>query len=61
MQVIVKNTLEPEWESQFEPNSYGLTIGRSCQDARAQCFNNLVDNPRKARHTWVLDADIAGF
>ncbi|MDJ0574969.1 MAG: group II intron reverse transcriptase/maturase [Xenococcaceae cyanobacterium MO_234.B1] len=61
MQVIVKNTLEPEWESQFEPNSYGFRIGRSCQDAIAQCFNNLVDNPRGARHTWVLDADISGF
>jgi RNA-directed DNA polymerase len=23
MQAIVKNMLEPEWESQFEPNSYG--------------------------------------
>jgi RNA-directed DNA polymerase len=61
MQVIVKNTLEPEWESQFEPNSYGFRIGRSCQDAIAQCFNNLVENPRGARHTWVLDADITGF
>ena len=61
MQVIVKNTLEPEWESQFEPNSYGFRRGRSCQDAIAQCFNNLVDNPRGARHTWVLDADISGF
>lgn len=61
MQVIVKTTLEPEWESQFEPNSYGFRIGRSCQDAIAQCFNNLVDNPRGARHTWVLDADISGF
>ena len=60
-QVIVKNTLEPEWESQFEPNSYGFRIGRSCQDAIAQCFNKLVNNPRGARHTWVLDADISGF
>ncbi|MEO1765133.1 MAG: reverse transcriptase domain-containing protein, partial [Cyanobacteria bacterium J06629_18] len=47
--------------SQFEPNSYGFRIGRSTQDAIAQCFNNLVDNPRGARHIWVLDADIAGF
>jgi RNA-directed DNA polymerase len=61
MQVIVKTTLEPEWESQFEPNSYGFRIGRSCQDAIAQCFNNLVDNSRGARHTWVLDVDLSGF
>ncbi len=61
MQVIVKNTLEPEWEALFEPNSYGFRIGRSCHDAIAQCFNKLVNNPRGARHTWVLDADISGF
>ena len=61
MQVIVKNSLEPEWESQFEPNSYGFRIGRSTADAIAQCFNNLVENPRGARHIWVLDADITGF
>ena len=61
MQVIVKNALEPEWESQFGSNSYGFRPGRSCQDAIAQCFNKLVNNPRGARHTWVLDADISGF
>ncbi len=38
LQTIVKNSLEPEWESQFEANSYGFRTGRSCHDAIAQCF-----------------------
>ncbi|NES69283.1 MAG: retron-type reverse transcriptase [Okeania sp. SIO2D1] len=40
-QAIVKNILEPEWESQFETNSYGFRPGRSCHDAIAQCFLRL--------------------
>ncbi|MDJ0583439.1 group II intron reverse transcriptase/maturase [Crocosphaera sp.] len=56
-QAIVKNSLEPEWEAIFEPNSYGFRPGRSTQDAIAQCFLNL----KKGRDTWVLDADLKGF
>ena len=56
-QAIVKNALEPEWESMFEPNSYGFRIGRSCHDAIAQCFSRL----QRGRDSWVLDADIKGF
>ncbi|OKH52597.1 group II intron reverse transcriptase/maturase [Calothrix sp. HK-06] len=60
MQAIVKNMLEPEWESQFEPNSYGFRVGRSCHDAIAQNWIRLNSSPN-ARHTWVLEADIKGF
>ena len=56
-QAIVKNALEPIWEAQFEANSYGFRVGRSCHDAIEQCFNIL----KGGRHTWVLDADISGF
>lgn len=56
-QAIVKNSLEPEWEAHFEPNSYGFRPGRSTQDAIAQCFLNL----KQGRDTWVLNADIKGF
>ncbi|MTF40235.1 group II intron reverse transcriptase/maturase [Cyanobacterium aponinum] len=56
-QAIVKNSLEPEWEAIFEPNSYGFRCGRSCHDAIEQCFRRL----QKGRDTWVLDADIKGF
>ncbi len=56
-QAIVKNALEPIWEAQFEPNSFGFRVGRSCHDAISQCFLRL----QKGRDTWVLDADISGF
>ena len=32
-QGIIINSLEPEWEAIFEPNSYGFRCGRSCHDA----------------------------
>lgn len=57
LQAIVKNSLEPEWEALFEPNSYGFRAGRGCHDAIAQCFLKL----KHGRDTWVLDADIKGF
>jgi len=56
-QAIIKNSLEPEWESVFEPNSYGFRPGRSCQDAVQQNFIRL----RSGLDTWVLEADILGF
>ena len=56
-QAIIKNALEPEWESVFEPNSYGFRPGRSCQDAIAQNFIRV----RSGKDTWVLEADIRGF
>jgi RNA-directed DNA polymerase len=59
-QAIIVNSLEPEWESVFEPNSYGFRPGRSCQDAIGQCFNKVGFN-KAGGHTWVLEADIKGF
>ncbi|MTF40766.1 group II intron reverse transcriptase/maturase [Cyanobacterium aponinum] len=58
-QAIIKNSLEPEWEAVFEPNSYGFRCGRSCHDAIEECYNKL--RGWKYGHTWVLDADIKGF
>jgi RNA-directed DNA polymerase len=56
-QAIIKNSLEPEWEAMFEPNSYGFRPGKSCQDAIGQDFVRL----QRGRDTWVLEADIRGF
>jgi RNA-directed DNA polymerase len=56
-QAIIKNALEPEWESVFEPNSYGFRPGRSCHDAIEQDFIRLCGGI----DTWVLEADIKGF
>ena len=54
MQALLKNALEPEWEAQFEPNSYGFRPGRSCHDA-IWAIKNAIQNKAK----YVLDADIA--
>ena len=51
------NSLEPEWEAVFEPNSYGFRCGRSCHDAIGQSYIRLL----AGRDTWVLEADIQGF
>ena len=53
-QALAKLALEPEWEAQFEPNSYGFRPGRSTQDAIGAIFNSIS---HKAK--YVLDADIA--
>ena len=54
-QALVKLALEPEWESKFEPNSYGFRPGRSCHDAIAAIFVIIA---HKAK--YVLDADLKG-
>ena len=52
-QALVKLALEPEWEAQFEPNSYGFRPGRSAHDAIEAIFNAICLKPK-----YVLDADI---
>jgi RNA-directed DNA polymerase len=53
-QALVKLALEPEWEVQFEPHSYGFRPGRSAHDAIGALFNATHKQPK-----YVLDADIA--
>ncbi len=57
MQAVVKNALEPEWEAQQEPCSYGFRPGRSCHDAIARIY--LISRPNKNKK-WVVDADVTG-
>lgn len=52
-QALVKLALEPEWEAQFEPNSYGFRPGRSPHDAITAIFLNIYRKPK-----YVYDADI---
>ncbi len=54
-QCLIKLALEPEWESRFEPNSYGFRPGRCAQDAKEAIFNAIRYQPK-----YVLDADITG-
>ncbi len=49
-----KVQLEPQWEAEFEANSYGFRPSRSCHDAIEAIFNTIRVTPK-----YVLDADIA--
>ncbi|MEU9547303.1 reverse transcriptase N-terminal domain-containing protein, partial [Streptomyces mirabilis] len=55
-QARVVNALEPEWESRFEPRSYGFRPGRGCHDAIETIFTTACG--KNAKRLWVLDADL---
>jgi RNA-directed DNA polymerase len=57
IQAIVKNTLEPCWEAQFEGESYGFRPGRGTHDAIGKIYG--ICRPNKTKK-WVVDADIKG-
>ncbi len=54
-QGVVKDYLEPMFESIFHPSSFGYRPGRSAHDALAQCRTNCLS------YAWVIDVDIKGF
>ena len=54
MQALIKLALEPYWEAQFEPNSFGFRPGRSAHDAIESIFNYT-----SKKEKYILDADIA--
>jgi RNA-directed DNA polymerase len=56
VQTALRHVLEPIWEKQFLPQSYGFRPGRGCKDALRR-----VDELLKAGYTWVVDADIRSF
>ena len=56
-QARVASALEPEWEAQFEPRSYGFRPGRGCHDAISAIYVNA--NGKSPKRTWALDADLA--
>lgn len=56
IQAVIKNALEPEWESQFEHGSYGFRPSRNCADVMARIWRILSSKKR----VWILDADIVG-
>lgn len=56
MQMVVKNSLEPEWEAVFEKSSYGFRPNRSVNDAVNRIW--LTCSTKNGR-TWVVDADIS--
>lgn len=56
VQTALKLVLEPIFEWEFEPTSYGFRPGRGCKDALRE-----VDRLLKEGYTWVVDADIRKF
>lgn len=60
-QMLVLMALEPEWEAQFEPNSYGFRPGRSCQDAVEAISLTHRKTPNKTSdQRFIIDADLKG-
>ena len=49
--------VEPIYEGDFMPFSYGFRPGRSARDAVDAVENGIM----RQRHRWVIDADAAGY
>jgi len=56
VQTALKMVIEPIFEVQFRPGSYGFRPGRHCKEALRE-----VDRLVKDGHTWVVDADLASY
>ena len=56
MQTALRNVIEPIFERDFAPQSYGFRPGRGCKDALRR-----VDQLLKEGRVWVVDADIKGY
>lgn len=56
VQTALKMTIEPIFEVQFRPGSYGFRPGRSCKDALRE-----VDRMLKEGFTHVVDADLKSY
>ena len=56
VQTALKWVLEPIFEKEFLPVSFGFRPGRSCKDAL-----RVVDQALKAGYTWVVDADLQSY
>jgi len=55
-QGALKAVLEPIFEREFRPSSYGFRPGRGCKDAL-----RAVDGALREGFTWVVDADLARY
>jgi RNA-directed DNA polymerase len=56
VQAALKLVVEPIFEHEFEPRSYGFRQGLGCKDALRE-----VDRYLKAGHFWVVDADLQSY
>ena len=56
VQTALKMAIEPIFEAQFRPGSYGFRPGRSCKDALRE-----VDRLLKEGYAFVVDADLTSY
>ena len=56
VQTAVKRVIEPIFEKDFLPMSYGFRPGRGCKDALRE-----VDRLIREGYTHVVDADLKGY
>jgi RNA-directed DNA polymerase len=56
VQAALKMVIEPIFEVQFRPGSFGFRPGRGCKDALRE-----VDRLLKEGYTFVVDADLKGY
>ena len=56
VQTALKMVLEPIFEREFRPISFGFRPGRGCKDALRE-----VDQLLKAGYTFVVDADLKSY
>jgi RNA-directed DNA polymerase len=56
VQAALKLVIEPIFEHEFEPRSYGFRPGLGCKDALRE-----VDRHLQAGHCWVVDADLQSY
>jgi RNA-directed DNA polymerase len=56
VQTALRNVIEPIFERDFAPESYGFRPGRGCKDALRR-----VEGLLKEGGVWVVDADLKGY
>lgn len=56
VQAALRLMIEPIFEQQFAPHSYGFRPGRGCKDALRR-----VDQLLKDGHAWVVDAELKSY
>jgi RNA-directed DNA polymerase len=56
VQTALKMVIEPIFETQFRPGSFGFRPGRGCKDALRE-----VDRLLKEGFIWVVDADLQSY
>jgi len=60
VQEALRMALEPIWEADFSPHSYGFRPNRSTYDAITYIWKSLIGASGQI-YQWVIEGDIAGY